>query len=182
MELAAGLRLVSPAIRQTGAHAMSMRKAPFGFAAGLIAALVGVTGGGSWEARAQEPSRAEQLIKYRQSIYRVLNGNFAPLAAMATGKAPFDAEAAAMRAERVAYLAAMLDEAYPADSQAGAPTRVKPEIWANRAEFDGLLEDMQSKTAELAKVAGGGDQAAITAAFGAAGKSCKACHDKFRKD
>jgi cytochrome c556 len=35
---------------------------------------------------------------------------------------------------------------------------------------------------ELAKVAESGDVAAIKGAFGKVGESCKACHDKFRKD
>jgi cytochrome c556 len=35
---------------------------------------------------------------------------------------------------------------------------------------------------ELQKVAATGDAAAIKAQFGKTGESCKACHDKFRKD
>lgn len=35
---------------------------------------------------------------------------------------------------------------------------------------------------ELQKVAATGDVAAIKAQFGKTGESCKACHDKFRKD
>src|SRR5687767_14815986 len=29
-----------------------------------------------YDADAQEPSRAEQLVKYRQAVYRVIGGNF----------------------------------------------------------------------------------------------------------
>jgi cytochrome c556 len=133
-------------------------------------------------AQAKEPSRAEKLIQYRQAIYKVMSGNFGPVAAMATGKAPFDAKDLATRAERVAYLAQMLDEAYPDDSQRGAPTRAKAQIWENRAEFDKLLDDMQMKTSELAKVARTGDEARIRTAVGEAGRSCKACHDEYRAE
>jgi cytochrome c556 len=152
---------------------MSISKASVALAACLCVGGLG---------QAQEPSRAEQLIKYRQAIYRVLNGNFGPMAAMATGKAPYEAKEFAMRADRVAFLAAMLDEAYPLESRSGATTRVKPEIWANRAEFDRLLDDMQTNTAQLAKLAEAGDQAAVKSAFAATGRTCKACHDKFRTD
>ena len=110
-----------------------------------------------------------------------MGGNFGPLAAMVQGKAPYEPKEFVTRAERVAFVARLLDEAFPPDSKSGAPTQAKPEIWANRAEFDRLLEDMQTKTAELARVAGSQDMEQIRPAFGAAGEACKACHDKFRE-
>ncbi|TLD47356.1 MAG: Cytochrome c' [Accumulibacter sp.] len=35
---------------------------------------------------------------------------------------------------------------------------------------------------ELQKVAATGDAAAVKVQFGKTGESCKACHDKYRKD
>jgi cytochrome c556 len=34
----------------------------------------------------------------------------------------------------------------------------------------------------MAKVAAGGDAAAVKTQFGKLGEACKACHDKFRQD
>lgn len=131
------------------------------------------------------PSPAEMQIKYRQSAYTLIGGNFAPLGAMVSGKRPWDAKNAALRAERIAFVAQIAAESFPEGSGAGTqamPTKAKPEIWTNRAEFDKLMKDMVDKTQALAKAAKGGNQDAIKAAFGAAGQTCKACHDKFKLD
>jgi cytochrome c556 len=131
------------------------------------------------------PSPAELQIKYRQGVYTVIGGNFAPLGAMATGKRPWDGKNAALRAERVAYLARMAQEAFPEGSSAGSsavPTKAKAEIWANRAEFDKLMKDLVDKTQALANVAKTGNQERVKAAFNAAGQACKACHDRFKME
>ena len=142
--------------------------------AGLTAAL----------AQEKPPSKAEQAIKYRQSVYKVILWNFGPVAAMAQGKIPYDAAEFARRAERVATMAPMLLEGYPEGtaSEPGIKTRARPEIWENKAEFEKLMHDMENKTAALATVAKEGDFDKSKAAFGDAAGACKACHEKFRTD
>jgi cytochrome c556 len=142
--------------------------------AGLTAAL----------AQEKPPSKAEQAIKYRQSVYKVILWNFGPVAAMAQGKIPYDAAEFARRAERVATMAPMLLEGYPEGtaSEPGIKTRARPEIWENKAEFEKLMHDMENKTAALATVAREGDFDKSKAAFGDAAAACKACHEKFRTD
>jgi cytochrome c556 len=146
-----------------------------------IALLAGLTA-----ALAQEkpPSKAEQAIKYRQSVYKVILWNFGPVAGMAQGKIPYDAAEFARRAERVATMAPMLLEGYPEGtaSEPGIKTRARPEIWENKAEFEKLMHDMENKTAALATVAREGDFDKSKAAFGDAAGACKACHEKFRTD
>ena len=143
-------------------------------------ALIGVVGASSIAADQTNNRAAAFAIKYRQSVYTVMYGNFAPLGAMVKGTAPYDAAKFTQRAERVAYLAQLAGEAFPAESQSGATTAAKPEIWTNRAEFDKLMKNWQDKTVALAKVANGGNLDAIKPAFGAVVEACKACHDKFR--
>jgi cytochrome c556 len=144
--------------------------------------LVGV----AMAALAQEkpPSKAEQAIKYRQSVYKVILWNFGPVAAMSQGKMPYDATQFARHAERVATMAPMLLEGYAEGSASaeGVKTRARPEIWENKAEFEKLMHDMESKTAALATVAKEGDFEKSKAAFGEAAAACKACHEKFRTD
>lgn len=123
---------------------------------------------------------AEFAIKYRKSLYTTMYGNFAPLGAVVKGAAPYDAKAFTVKAERVAFLSVMAADAFPAESQSGAPTNAKPEIWTNRTEFDKLMKNWQDKTAALAKVSQDGKLDAIKPAFGAVAEACKACHDKFR--
>lgn len=149
-------------------------------------ALVGLTAlvalvGGVGSASAQNANKAAEFaIKYRKALYTTMYGNFAPLGGMVKGSMPYDAKVFTLKADRVAYLSAMASDAFPAESQSGAPTDAKPEIWTNRAEFDKLMKDWQNKTAALAKVSRGGKMDAIKPSFGAVVEACKACHDKFR--
>jgi cytochrome c556 len=135
-------------------------------------------------AQEKAPSKAEQAIKYRQSVYKVILWNFGPVAAMAQGKIPYDGGEFTRRAERVATMAPMLLEGYPegSASEPGIKTRARPEIWENKTEFTRLMHDMEEKTAALASVAKEGDFDKAKAAFGDAAAACKACHEKFRTD
>lgn len=131
---------------------------------------------------AQQPTKAEQAIKYRQSVYQVILWNLAPMGAAVQGKAPYDKEAFAKQAARVAAMAPMLAEGYPKDSFVAGKTRAKQEIWANWAEFEKLMQNLETKSAAFADVAKGGDLAKIKPAFGELTQTCKACHDKFRSE
>ena len=66
------------------------------------------------------PSKGEQALKYRKSLYQVMAWNFGPLGAMAQGKVPYDAAEFAKRAERVALIAPMLSEGVPGRNQGPA--------------------------------------------------------------
>lgn len=149
----------------------------------LIAATA-VTMGLAVAAMAQDsPTRADQIVEYRQAMYTVIGANFSQLGAVVQGKAPYDAQDFAQRADRVAYVAAMLPEGFVAESRTGKPTGAKPGLWTDRAEFDRLLKDMQLKVRTLATTAKSAASVAdVKSAFGAAGQACKSCHDKFRKD
>ncbi|HEY7377932.1 MAG TPA: cytochrome c [Steroidobacteraceae bacterium] len=133
-------------------------------------------------AQDKPPSKAEQAIKYRQSVYKVILWNFGPMAGMVQGKIPYDATDFAKRAERVATMAPMLLEGYPQGSNTDAPTRAKPEVWQNFDEFTKLMHNMEDKAAALASVAKEGNLDKSRAAVGELGDACKACHDKFRAE
>ena len=150
----------------------------------FIATLLCVTCTFASVANAQgaPPSKGEQALKYRKSVYQVMAWNFAPIAAMAQGKVPYDAATFAMRAERVAMIAPMLKEAYPPESKDVANSKLKPVMWENRADFDAKLQSLIDKTAALAATAKAGDFENSKAAFLDAGGACKACHDKYKAD
>lgn len=61
-------------------------------------------------------------------------------------------------------------------------TGAKPEIWQNEQDFTTKLGDFQKAAAAFHATSAGSDAAAIKAGFGDLGKSCKACHDKYRKE
>lgn len=67
---------------------------------------------------------------------------------------------------------------FPAGSTHPA-SRAKDEIWTDWAKFEGLMKELESKSAALATAASsGGDVNATSKEMFAA---CKSCHDSFRK-
>lgn len=128
------------------------------------------------------PSKAEQALTYRKALYEAIVWNVQPMGAMAKDKTPFNAQEFVLRAGRVAALTPMLAEAYPPESQGVANSKLKPEMWANRADFDAKLKDLVDRSAALAQVAKGGDPAKTKAAFFSMADACKACHEKYKAD
>ncbi len=145
----------------------------------LVAASVALTGVAAADG---PPSKAERLLSYRKAIYQVIVWNVGPMGAMAQDKVPFNAPEFALRAGRVAELTPMLAESYSPESKDVANSKLKPEMWTNRADFDAKLKDLVDRSAALAEVAKGGDPARTKAAFFSMADSCKACHDKYKAD
>jgi len=154
-----------------------LRNRPLTVATALLVTL-GTIGIGV--ATAQQPSVGEQAVKYRKALYQVIVWDVAPLGAMAQDKMPFDAKDFARRAEHVAYLTPLLADAYPAESRGVTDTKLKPEMWTNRADFDQKMQALVDRSAALSAAAKTGDEAKMKAAFFEMGNACKDCHDKYR--
>jgi cytochrome c556 len=145
--------------------------------ASLILVSAAVTLSGPAMAQFAKP---EDAIKYRQSALFVMQQNFARVAAMAAGRAPFDAKAAAESAEVAAYMSKLPWAAFGEGTDKGAPTKAKAEIWSDKAKFNDYAEKMQGELSKLNAAAKTGNLDSIKAAVGAVGGSCKTCHDAFR--
>lgn len=129
-----------------------------------------------------QPTKGEQLLKYRKAVYQTIVWNFGRMSQMAQGKIPFDAQEFELRAGRVAALTPMLAESYGPESRDVAGSKAKPELWTQRADFDAKLKDLVDRSATLATVAKGGDAALTKQAFLDTAGACKACHDKYKAD
>lgn len=131
--------------------------------------------------QAQSPTPAAKSIEYRQAVFKVIAGNFGPLAQNAQGKVELPPGAARKHADRLAAISGFARDAFPDISREGN-TKAKPEIWSNRADFDKLLDDLTAATRSLATVTANASAKPedFKAAVGAVGNACKACHDKFR--
>jgi len=153
---------------------------PRGLAAAIALALLATP----MAAQSQKapPSKAERTIEYRQAALTLLGWNIGPIAGMVKGEIPWDQKAVEMHAMRLAQVAPMIAEGFPADSQTGAPTDAKPEIWKNMDDFKAKARDLEVATAKLAETAKTGDRKAIGAGLGEVGGTCKACHEKYRAD
>ncbi|OYU99678.1 MAG: cytochrome C [Burkholderiales bacterium PBB5] len=144
----------------------------------LLAAL-GVVASLPAAAQFQKP---EDAIKYRQAAFTVMGNHVGRIGAMAAGKAPFDAKAAADSAHIAATLSNLPFTAFGEGTDKGLPNRAKPEIWKDAGKFKAASEKMIAEVAKLETAAKSGNLDAIKAAMGGVGGSCKGCHDDFRAE
>jgi len=142
-------------------------------AAGFVAAL---------PAQAQVFAKPEDAIRYRQSAYVLMGNHMARINAQLKADKP-DLAAIQRSAAIIDFASQLPGEGYIAGSETGGtpPTRAKPEVFKDPTVKE-LGGKMREEVVKLNTVAKGGDIAAIRAQFGETGKSCKACHDKFRKE
>lgn len=124
--------------------------------------------------------KPEDAVKYRQSVMFTMGNHFyTRLGAMANGRVPFDAKAAADNADVVATLARLPWIAFPPGTENLGKTDAKPAVWTEQAKFKDLSEKMQAEVVKLQAAARTGDVEAIKAAYRSTSNSCKACHDAF---
>ena len=127
-------------------------------------------------------AKPEDAIKYRQSALFVMQQNFSRVAAMAGGKAPFDAKVAADSAAVAEFASKLPWVAFGEGTDKGRDNRAKPEIWSDKAKFNDYAEKMQAEMGKLNVAAKTGNLDTIKTAVGGVGGACKTCHDAFRKD
>jgi len=145
--------------------------------ASLTLAAAALTLAAPASAQFQKP---EDAIKYRQSALFVMSQHFGRVGAMANGRVPFDAKAAADNAEVVADMAKLPWHAFGAGTDKGAPTKAKAEIWAEPAKFKDASDRLIAETTKLAAAAKTGNLDNLKSTFGATAGACKNCHDTFR--
>jgi cytochrome c556 len=142
-------------------------------ATGFIAAL---------PAQAQVFAKPEDAIRYRQSAYVLMGNHMGRINAQLKSDKP-DLAAIQRSAAIIDFASQLPGEGYIPGSETGGtpPTRAKPEIFKD-PKVKELGGKMREEVVKLNTAAKSGDLAAIRAQFGETGKSCKACHDNFRKD
>lgn len=125
--------------------------------------------------------KPEDAIRYRQSVMFTMSHHLGRIAAMANGRVPFDAKAAADNAALVETLSKLPFVAFVPGSDQGK-TRADPDIWKEADKFRANATKMQDEVVKLNAAARAGSLDQIKTAVGAVGQSCKACHDAYRKE
>jgi cytochrome c556 len=126
-------------------------------------------------------AKPEDAIKYRKASFTVMAAHFGRVGAMANGRAPYDAKAAADNAEIAVAMSKLPWAAFGEGTDKGE-TRAKPEIWKEQAKYKEGADKMQAEMVKLAAAAKTGNLDNLKAAFGPAAGTCKACHDAYRKE
>ncbi|MDQ7747455.1 c-type cytochrome [Hydrogenophaga pseudoflava] len=125
--------------------------------------------------------KPEDAIKYRKAAMTVMAAHFGRIGAMASERVPFDAKVAAENAATVEFMSKLPWGGFIAGSDKGE-TSAKPEIWTDGGKFRKASEDMMASVALLNAAAKTGNLDNLKKAFGESARTCKACHDSFRKE
>lgn len=127
-------------------------------------------------------SANDAMITYRQSVMKALGGHTAALAALVKEEVPLAADAKG-HVEAISALSPMAAKVFPEGSgKGGVETWSLPAIWEKPDAFKKQMTAMQDATDAMAKAyAADPKPAAIASAFGAYVKTCKACHDDFKR-
>ncbi len=128
--------------------------------------------------------KPEDQIKARQAGYRFMAWNMGKIKANIDGQYNKDQVVAA--ANVIAAIAnSGMGALYGPGTDKGTgfhETHVKPEFFKEGDKVKELAMAFNKEANELAKVAAGGDAAAVKTQFGKTGETCKGCHEKFRKE
>ena len=135
---------------------------------------------------AQEASsekQAKSAMQFGQAVLQLVRSNMGPLGAMAKGQIEYDAAVINKNALRIEQLAVMMDDYFALDTRKfDVKTDAADIIWQEMDDFKAKTQDMVDAAANLQKVALQKDEDNYRNAIGTLGASCKACHDKFKKD
>ena len=126
--------------------------------------------------------KPEIMVKQRQAAMTLQGKYFGPMAGMAAGKVPYNADTVAFNSAMLDALSRMPWDGF-AESTKGVTvkTAALPAIWSEPAKFKEAQENLQNAVQALVKVSRGSDEATQKAAIGAVGKTCGACHQNFRE-
>ena len=122
----------------------------------------------------------ENAVKYRQHTMDAVGGHMSALAEIVKGEVDHK-DHIGVHVAGLAALSGIAPDLFGADSREGADTHALPKIWEDPDTFKQRLTAFRTAAVDLDAVVKAGDMTKFPAAFGALGKSCKGCHDDFKK-
>lgn len=124
---------------------------------------------------------AVDVIKTRQHDFKDLGASTKVVKDQLGGGSP-DAEKIKAAAATIKQAAAAIPTWFPAGSDAstGVKTAAKAEIWSDAAGFASARDSFIEQAGKFSVLANSGDPAAEADGFKALGKTCGACHEKYR--
>jgi len=133
---------------------------------------------------AQTIGKPEDQIRWRQSVMQTLGWSMGRIKANIEGS--YNKDQVIQAANTIQALANSgsggLFQPGTDTGKGWRDTNVKPELFTSGAKLKEVGTAYNKEANELAKIAASGDAAAIKTQFGNLGKTCKGCHDEFRKE
>ena len=142
----------------------------------VVALALGVAAGAVFA-----QAKPEQLVKQRQSVMTLQGKYFGPMAAMAQGKAPYNADIVRRNAAFLDNLTRMPWDTFEPSTKDVKPSGALPAIWDQPDKFKEASSRLENEAHKLYEVSRSGDEAAVKAQIGAVGKACGGCHESFRQ-
>lgn len=141
----------------------------------VVALALGVAAGAAFA-----QAKPEQLVKQRQAVMTLQGKYFGPMAAMAQGKAPFNADVVKRNSAFLDNLSRMAWDGFDASTK-DTKSAALPVIYEQTDKFKSAASHLENEAHKLWEVAQRGDEAATKAQIGAVGKACGGCHNDFRQ-
>ncbi len=137
-----------------------------------------VLAGGLYAAIAHEG--ASGIVKERMDAMEKMGGAMKQIGLMMKGITPYDGAAVSQAAMVINQTSARLEKLFPSGGdEKGSYT--KPELWDNWDEFKLLTKATGEAAGKLSEAAFDGTKREVLPLFFEVGKSCKACHTKYRR-
>ena len=125
-------------------------------------------------------AKPETLVKQRQAAMTLQGKYFGPMAAMAQGKAPYNADVVKRNAAFLDNLSRMPWDGFDPSTK-DVKSAALAAIYEQTDKFKEAASRLENEAHKLYTVAQSGDEAAVKAQIGAVGKSCGGCHESFRQ-
>ena len=124
--------------------------------------------------------RADDAIRYRQSVMVIIGQHFGRMAAVVKGNENYDPAEFENEAAVFAMLSKLPWEAflYPGSDQ--GKTQLSSKALKNPNDFMKAAQAFENNAAGLAATAQKGELEAVKAQFGAVAQTCKGCHSEYR--
>ncbi len=128
--------------------------------------------------------KVEDAITFRQSGYKFMAWNMGRIKANIEGQFNKDEVIQAANVVQATANSGMGKLFVPGSDKGKGwhETHVKPELFTDKEGVGKVAKAFNEAANEMAKVAATGDAAAVKTQFGKLGETCKACHDKYRKE
>jgi len=143
----------------------------------LVVALIGALAAGAMVGGATIAMAQGDVIAQRKENRKQAAAAMRAIKGIIDAKGP--TSGAVEQAAKLKTLEIAFEKQFPAGSDKGE-TKALPAIWTDMAGFQAASKAADAAYDKLAVAAGSGNLEALTAAFAETGKTCGACHDKFR--
>ncbi len=130
----------------------------------------------------QAVNEPENVIKYRQSVMKAINGHTGAIVGVVKGEVSYVGHVAA-HAQGINAMSKLLPGLFPEGTSQfeSANTRALPAIWDDFSKFEAAAKALEVESAKLVDVAASGDLGAIGGQLQNLGKACGSCHKLFRQ-